>query len=161
MFELKSTISKSSRVDEDDVKNTKTVLRDFGLYPKDKSIEGFTDNEMFDGIKDFQKIAGLKVDGIMRPQGETEESINHVLFSFQDVPKPTRKPETNRDFQPPIPQKKPDIPESDEEILERLKHNIKNQKKLYDFFIKGNKSMPSLLFELQKRTLEITDDQVI
>lgn len=72
MFELKNTISKSSRVDEEDVKNTKSVLRDFGLYPKDKPIESFTDNELFDGIKEFQKIAGVKVDGVMRPKGETK-----------------------------------------------------------------------------------------
>lgn len=78
MFELNSTISKSSRVDEDDVKNTKSILRDFGLYPNDKPIEGFTDNELFDGIKDFQKIVGVKVDGVMRPKGETEKKIQQV-----------------------------------------------------------------------------------
>lgn len=83
MFELNSTISKSSRVDEGDVKNTKSILRDLGFYPNDKPIEGFTDNELFDGIKDFQKIAGVKVDGVMRPKGETESRINQVMNIFE------------------------------------------------------------------------------
>lgn len=36
----------------------------------------FTDGGMFEGIKAFQKDNKLKVDGIMKPQGETESKIN-------------------------------------------------------------------------------------
>lgn len=39
----------------------------------------FSDNGMFEGIKSFQKDNKLKVDGIMKPQGETESKINNVL----------------------------------------------------------------------------------
>lgn len=67
-------------------------MRDFGLYPKNKSIEGFTDNELFDGIKDFQKIAGVKVDGVMRPKGETESRVNQVMDNMKLPPKPKTKP---------------------------------------------------------------------
>lgn len=145
-------ISSSSFVDEDDVKNTKSILRDFGLYPKDRGIEGFTDNELFDEIKDFQKIAGLTVDGIIRPQGETEESVNHILFAIKDIPKPPRKPEIENKFQPPVPKEKPDVPENDkEEALERLEERLKVQKKLYDALKKGRiKGGLPFLYELQK-----------
>ncbi|PCI00625.1 MAG: hypothetical protein COB76_03170 [Alphaproteobacteria bacterium] len=107
MFELKSAISKSSTVNEEDVKNTKSVLRDFGLYPKDKGIESFTDNELFDGIEKFQKTAGLKVDGVMRPKGETETRTNQVMDNMKTPPKPQENPDVKRKPKPPVPEKKP------------------------------------------------------
>ena len=39
----------------------------------------FTDNQMFDGIRKFQKDNGLKIDGIMKPEGETENTINKKI----------------------------------------------------------------------------------
>ena len=98
MFEFKGTVASSSFVDENDVVKTKSVLQNFGLYPKDSDIHGFTDNEMFDGIKDFQKATGLKVDGVMRPKGETETRIKQVMsiFNKSQIAKPDyRTPNIN------------------------------------------------------------------
>ena len=40
---------------------------------------GQTEVELSDAIKGFQKSAGLKVDGWLRPYGETEEALNRAL----------------------------------------------------------------------------------
>lgn len=39
----------------------------------------FSDNQIFDGIRKFQKDNRLKVDGIMKPSGETESFFNKLL----------------------------------------------------------------------------------
>lgn len=60
---------------------------------------------MFDGIKEFQKIAGVRVDGVMRPKGETELRVNQVIDGMRKPPKPSPKPEVKS--KPPVPEKKP------------------------------------------------------
>ncbi|PCI00619.1 MAG: hypothetical protein COB76_03130, partial [Alphaproteobacteria bacterium] len=159
---LKSTISKFSRVDKDDVKNTKSTLRDFGFYPTEKDIHGFTDNEMFDGIRDFQFANNLNVDGIIRPVGETKNKINDALFAIKKLPLPKRKPKAALKKKPPLPIRKPGVSgDEKEEALERLKERLKMQKKFIDFLRKGMRGGPLFLYDLNKRTQEILDDQVI
>ena len=34
---------------------------------------------MFEGIRNFQKEKGLTIDGVMKPEGETENKINELL----------------------------------------------------------------------------------
>ena len=162
MFKLKNTIGSSSFVDAYDVKNTKSILRDWGYYPRDKDIHGFTDNELFDGIKKFQSANNLKIDGIMQPNGETEKKMSELVSFLKEPPIPELKPEMRNQPIPPIPQRKPDIPESDEEAMERLKEKISKQKKLIDYLKKGKvKAGPPLLYEIQKRAWEIMNDKVI
>lgn len=39
----------------------------------------FSDNQIFDGIRKFQKDNRLKADGVMKPSGETESFFNKLL----------------------------------------------------------------------------------
>lgn len=95
MFSLKSPIGSNYRVVPDDLMNTKRTLNQLGYYdiPPHRGIDDWTDDAMFDGIKQFQKDNDLKVDGFMRPGGETEQSMNDQLSAEKSAdgspPKPT------------------------------------------------------------------------
>jgi len=73
-------------VDPGDIVNTKTALTQLGYYnpPKGIGIQPWTDEPMFDGIKQFQKDNALTVDGFMRPGGPTENQINQKLAMAND-----------------------------------------------------------------------------
>lgn len=78
-FQLKKTIGSSWITDEDDVQKTKSALKETGDYKTpDWGITGIPDQEMFDGLKSFQKKEGLKVDGVMKPGGPTEERLRQT-----------------------------------------------------------------------------------
>jgi hypothetical protein len=60
-----------------DLNQTRKIFRDFGLY------DGDEDGPMLDApldkaIKAFQDLRGLKVDGIIKPGGETENEIAKI-----------------------------------------------------------------------------------
>lgn len=78
-FQLKKTVGSSWITDEDDVQKTKSALNKTGDYQApDWGITGIPDQEMFDGLKSFQKKEGLKVDGVMKPGGPTEERLRQT-----------------------------------------------------------------------------------
>lgn len=58
----------------------KGFLKTQGYYEENPKtgLNGFTDEPMFEGLKSFKKDNGLKVDGIMKPDGETERKINEL-----------------------------------------------------------------------------------
>lgn len=71
----------------EDVRAVKRELSKTGLFMDD--IENpYVTREMDDGIKVFQKDRGLKIDGRIKPGGETEIA----LFSGLQTILPTRKP---------------------------------------------------------------------
>lgn len=73
---LTKTLEFNSSVDPKDVLEVKIYLNQKGLY--DIPNYGFTpypDEQLFSAIKKYQKINGLKVDGIMKANGETQESM--------------------------------------------------------------------------------------
>lgn len=75
-FRVKKTIGSSWNVDEDDVVKTKTALKKTGDYKApDWGVTGYPDQDMFDGLKSFQKREGLQVDGVMKPGGPTEKRL--------------------------------------------------------------------------------------
>ncbi|WP_142849964.1 peptidoglycan-binding domain-containing protein [Telmatospirillum sp. J64-1] len=81
-FRLRRTIGTSYNVEPDDVLAAKNALTRLGHYqPLEWGLTPWPDNDMFKAIKDFQKKQGLKVDGLMRPGGPTEEKIARVLSS--------------------------------------------------------------------------------
>jgi len=47
---------------------------------------------MFDGIKAYQKANKFKVDGVMKPGGETEKSMNRRVSEASGVQAKTRCP---------------------------------------------------------------------
>jgi len=60
---------------------TKLYLRNQGYYHAPKwGLSQFPDRALFDAIKAFQDSQGLRVDGVMKPNGETETAIKkHAL----------------------------------------------------------------------------------
>jgi hypothetical protein len=80
MFHLSSAVSRSHKLEEDDVLKTKFALKDIGYYDEPEyGMTPYSDERMFDSIKKFQKDKGLEVDGIMYPEGETASTIGNMI----------------------------------------------------------------------------------
>lgn len=79
-YELISSIAQNNNVNPDDVWIVKHALRSGGFYnaPADE-MHPYPDQRLFDGIQRFQRADGLKADGIMNPDGETETAIQRLL----------------------------------------------------------------------------------
>ncbi len=82
MFALKNMFSTSNAVETDDLINVKGILNRLGYYmiPPHRGLDDWTDDATFDGLKRFQRDNGLKVDGLMRPGGPTEATMNRNLM---------------------------------------------------------------------------------
>lgn len=80
-FSINQPIGTNYRSDPDDIMNTKRALARLGHYevPADRGIDDWADGAMFDGIRNFQKANGLKVDAFMRPDGPTAKAINNQV----------------------------------------------------------------------------------
>ncbi|MCP4395673.1 MAG: peptidoglycan-binding protein, partial [Alphaproteobacteria bacterium] len=73
-LKLNKSVDSASMVDENDIKPVKKALSEMGHYkPPEWGITEIPDQDMFKGIKSFQKENNLRVDGIMKPGGETEK----------------------------------------------------------------------------------------
>jgi peptidoglycan hydrolase-like protein with peptidoglycan-binding domain len=73
---LSSTISPFNDTQPDDVLKTKMALAQTGHYQVPSfGVTPYPDTPMIDGIKKFQQNNGLKVDGIMKPNGPTENAL--------------------------------------------------------------------------------------
>src|SRR5688500_11676013 len=71
-YDLKAPLSSNSSANGDDVWLVKQALKRIGYYEEPKfGITPYPDNKLFDAIKKFQADNELKVDGSMRPGGET------------------------------------------------------------------------------------------
>lgn len=59
------------------MRRTKTALASTGDYDADKvgGVDGIPDKCLFTAIEGFQTREGLKIDGLMRPGGETEQRL--------------------------------------------------------------------------------------
>ncbi|MBT4701118.1 MAG: peptidoglycan-binding protein [Rhodospirillaceae bacterium] len=67
-------------MDLDDSLNTKKALADLGhMKVPDFGLTTYPDQNMIDGVKSFQKDEGLKVDGIMKPDGPTINRLYQKL----------------------------------------------------------------------------------
>ncbi len=70
--------------DADDVLATDKAMRDAGIYdpgqPYDSGPARYLHEPMVDGIRNFQKEGGLKVDGYLKPGGPTERAINNRML---------------------------------------------------------------------------------
>ena len=83
---LSSTISPFNDTQPDDVIKTKSALAQTGHYQvPDFGITPYPDRPMIDGIKKFQQDNGLKVDGVMKPQGPTETTLGSQTKSISTV----------------------------------------------------------------------------
>ncbi|MDV7341731.1 peptidoglycan-binding domain-containing protein [Terasakiella sp. A23] len=79
-FNVGSTISSDSNMFGDDVIKTKSALNAVGKYDvPDFGITDIPDMNMIDGLKSFQSDNGLKVDGVMKPDGPTQNALSQAL----------------------------------------------------------------------------------
>lgn len=91
IFKLNKEVSETTEdIDPDDVVNVKTNLKDLGYYQTpDYGMTKFGDTQMFEGLRKMQKEKGLSVDGVAKPQGETEGMFNQLLKNRQPQNGPT------------------------------------------------------------------------
>ena len=86
-FQLNRPLKRDANADLNDVFKVKTVLSDLGHYNvPDWGVTQYPDDGLFKGIKSFQQDHGLKVDGIMNPGGETEQTLSSVLQTVNTNP---------------------------------------------------------------------------
>ena len=75
-YRLKRVLGPGSNTDPDDVWATKQTLRLNGYYTTPKhEMTVFPDRQLFDAIKRYQRDHDLRVDGIVKPGGETERHL--------------------------------------------------------------------------------------
>lgn len=99
---LKRPIDANSRADPNDVVVVKRSLERLGYYQQPKwGLQDFTDGQMFEGIKAFQRDHGLRVDGIMRPGGETATALGPLLLQVEQKPHEADEEALNPDSRPP------------------------------------------------------------
>lgn len=84
---IKKPIGYGYSLEAEDVLNAKTTLSNLGYYKAPKSgVTPWPDTPMFDGIEAYQKKNKLKVDGLIRPGGPTEKSLNRKLGGNSGTP---------------------------------------------------------------------------
>jgi len=79
-YRVKSTVGSAYPVDLDDTWVLKQALRQNGFYVEPgNGMTPYPDSSLFDAIKKFQSGAGLHVDGVIEPDGETERHMRPML----------------------------------------------------------------------------------
>lgn len=82
---LKRPLAADSPADEEDVLAVKKDLGRSGYYDEpDYGLTPYPDKSLFEGIRAFQKDNGLKIDGVMKPGGETETALNRHRIAQAD-----------------------------------------------------------------------------
>ena len=85
-LKLKSVLAENANANQGDVLAIKTLLRKLGLYEApDWGVTNFPDSELFQAIRAFQDRAGLKIDGRMKPDGETETALHKAARMLQGL----------------------------------------------------------------------------
>jgi len=80
MFDLTTTVSRNNNTDLEDTANVKTALTALGYYDDTETgLSPYADDKMFQSVQFFQKDNNLKIDGVLKPKGETEEKLKENL----------------------------------------------------------------------------------
>jgi hypothetical protein len=79
-FQLRKAIAPNVTMDPDDVLSTKSALGQLGHYDlKRDGLDAIATRPMIDGLKRFQRDQGLKVDGLMKPDGPTATRMTTLI----------------------------------------------------------------------------------
>jgi peptidoglycan hydrolase-like protein with peptidoglycan-binding domain len=79
-FKLANRVSRNSAARAGDVAELKRILVDLGIYNgAQHGVDAIPNEPLFLAIETFQRANGLKVDGIIDPDGETEEALNNAF----------------------------------------------------------------------------------
>lgn len=82
LLPLSKPISTSTEVEPDDVLVVKRSLERLGFYrPPQWGLSNVPDRALIDGIRKFQEDQGLKIDGLINPEGETATALGNILTS--------------------------------------------------------------------------------
>lgn len=77
MIKLKSTVGYDYNTETNDVRKLKAALSYLGYYKvPEYGITPYADLELLNSVKHYQKDNKLKVDGVVKPDGETIASIS-------------------------------------------------------------------------------------
>jgi len=105
---LTTTVGDNQNSDPQDVRKIRKKLNALGLT-SGREEDGYIDKDLDNSIRVFQRDMGIKQDGVMKPNGETEQHINSLLhlidkgevaekpFQYTNVPVPKRKPMTPKE----------------------------------------------------------------
>jgi len=89
ILKLQKDLAANVNTNPQDVFAAKAFLQDQGHYTAPEwGLSEFPDRALFDAIKAFQKSNGLRVDGVMNPEGETEaatQSIQAAALNLQSL----------------------------------------------------------------------------
>lgn len=87
---LKTIRQDSSKSRTDDILKVKQALSETGHYElPEYGLTPYPDKAMYKAIREFQKDKDLKVDGIIKPQGET---INALNSENSEITEPSKSP---------------------------------------------------------------------
>jgi len=79
ILKLQKALAANVNTNPQDVFAAKAFLQDQGHYTAPEwGLSQFPDRALFDAIKAFQKSNGLRVDGVMKPEGETEQTTQRI-----------------------------------------------------------------------------------
>jgi hypothetical protein len=79
-FQLRKTITSDRTMDPDDVLSTKSALGQLGQYDlKRDGLDTIATRPLINGVKRFQRDQGLKVDGLMKPDGPTATRMTTLI----------------------------------------------------------------------------------
>jgi hypothetical protein len=85
-FKLKHTIADNVTAQPNDVLAAKQILHDMGFYEvPDWGMTEFPDRALIDAIRSFQHANGLRVDGVMKPGGESESALQSMAQHLQGM----------------------------------------------------------------------------
>ncbi|MDH5722961.1 MAG: peptidoglycan-binding protein [Alphaproteobacteria bacterium] len=89
MFQVFGAVGNNRENRAEDVFAVKEALSDFGFFDfgsNKAEPHGIFTRELYEGIKDFQFQNGLRVDGILKPKGETESAISRMFEKIGQRP---------------------------------------------------------------------------
>jgi len=88
-FRLKNAIGPAREIAPEDAVAAKTALAEIGHYQiPDFGVTPYPDGTLFEGVRKFQREQGLKVDGLMNPDGPTAQRLDALLAERQAAARP-------------------------------------------------------------------------
>lgn len=83
---LRQPLTKNASANPLDVMMMKSALGVLGHYEAPEwGVTQFPDAALYSAIENFQKSAGLTVDGVMKPEGPTEDTLRETLTNHQSA----------------------------------------------------------------------------
>lgn len=80
MFELKKFVARNASTDPDDTASIKFAMTSLGYYDDTETgLSPYGDDQLFHAVQDFQRDNDLEADGMINPNGPTQEKINTRL----------------------------------------------------------------------------------